>query len=138
MGRRTEEPESADLPALLGTIVRDAKELVGQQFDLLRAEVGAELRRAGTGAAAVAAGGGATAAGGLLTGFMLAHLLRKLTGAPLWACYGLVGGGLGAAGVALLRSGRDRLAGLRPLPQTTEAVRENVEWLAGQLNQVGG
>src|SRR5262249_34280894 len=114
VGRGTNDADTVYLGALLGTIAPDAKGLLGQQPHPFPAEVGQELGKAGTAAASVAAGGGLTAAGGLLSGFMLAHLLHKLTGAPLWACYGLVGGGLGAAGVALLRSGRDTIADLRP------------------------
>ncbi|HJZ59367.1 MAG TPA: phage holin family protein [Gemmataceae bacterium] len=137
MGARTEHTEPVDLPSLLGTIARDAKRLVGQQLELFRAELGQELRQAGGAAASVAAGGGLAAAGGLFGGFMLAHLIRRLTGAPLWACYGLVGGSLGTAGLALLRSGRNAIADLRPLPQTTGALGENLEWLARELNPTG-
>lgn len=126
-----------DLGTLLGTIAADAKELLGQQVELFRAELGGELRRAGGAAAATAAGGGLAVAGGLLAGFSAAHLLSRLTGLPLWAGYGLAAGGLGAAGAKLLLAGRDGFAGLRPLPQTTEALAENAEWLAEHLNPVG-
>jgi len=138
VAKRTEQPEQAKLGELLRTIARDGRELLVEQLELFRAEVGQELRQAGVSAAEVAAGGGLTAAGGLLTGFMAAHLLNKLLGVPLWACYGLVGGGIGAAGVALLRAGTNGIAGLQPLPQTTESLGENLEWLAGQLNPAAG
>ena len=138
MAKRIENTGPADLGQLLGTIAHDARELLVQQLDLFRAEVGQQLRQAGGSAAKVAAGGGLTAAGGLLSGFMLAHLLHKLLGVPLWACYGLVGGGIGAAGLALLRAGSEGIAGLQPLPQTTESLGENLEWLAGQLNPAAG
>ncbi|MBX9624154.1 MAG: hypothetical protein K2X82_10130, partial [Gemmataceae bacterium] len=75
--------------------------------------------------------------GGLMAGFAAAHLLARLTGLPLWAGYGLAAGGLGAAGAKLLLTGRDGFAGLRPLPQTTEALAENAEWLAEHLNPAG-
>jgi hypothetical protein len=133
----TADDPAPDLGTLLGTIAADAKELLNQQVELFRAEVGQELRRAGGAAAAVAAGGGLTVAGGLLAGFAAAHLLARLTGLPLWAGYGLAAGGLGAAGVKLLLDGRDGFAGLRPLPQTTAALGENVEWLAEHLNPAG-
>jgi hypothetical protein len=123
---------------VLGTIAQDARTLLGQQIDLFRAEVGQELRQAGRAAAEVAAGGGLAAAGGLMAGFTAVHLLHRFTGLPLWACYGLAAGGLGAAGVQLLRAGRDGFTTLRALPQTTEALSENVEWLKEQLNPVGG
>src|SRR5258708_5871654 len=72
--KRTEQPEQANLGELLRTIARDGRELLVEQLELFRAEVGQQLRQAGVSAAEVAAGGGLTAAGGLLTGFMAAHL----------------------------------------------------------------
>ena len=129
--------EDVDLRTLLGNIAHDARALLAEQLDLFRAEVGQELRRAGTAAAATAAGGGLAAAGGLLSGFMLAHLLHRVTGLPLWACFGLAAGGIGAAGAALLKAGRDGFAGLRPLPQTSEALGENLQWLRDQLTPAG-
>jgi len=125
--------EEGDLRTLLGGIVRDSKQLISQQFDLLRAEVGQELKEAGTAVAECAGGGGLAAAGGLLSGFALAHLIHDVTRLPMWVCYGLAAGGLSAAGVAMLRAGREGFANLRPLPQTTEALGENLEWLKDRL-----
>jgi hypothetical protein len=137
VANREKIAEDVDLRTLLGNIAHDARALLTEQIALFRSEVGQELRRAGTAAGMTAAGGGLAAAGGLLSGFMLAHLLRRLTGLPEWACYGLAAGGLGAAGVALLRAGRDGFADLRPLPQTTEALGENLQWLREQLTPAG-
>lgn len=133
MGKRQNATEDLDLPTLLGNIGHDARRLLDQQLALFRAEAGGELSKAGGAAAAVAAGGGLVAAGGLMSGFMLAHLLRRVTGLPLWACFGVLAGGLGAGGLALLKRGRDGFAALRPLPQTTEALGENLQWLRDQL-----
>jgi hypothetical protein len=133
--RAAEEP---DLRTLLGEIVQDSKHLVAQQVALFKAEAGQELTRAGVGVAKCAGGAGAAAAGGLLTGFALAHLLRDATGLPMWACYALAAGGVGAAGAALVRSGRADLAALGGLPQTTEALGENLEWLRDRLIPTAG
>lgn len=133
MGKRETDADAVDLRTLLGNIGDDARRLLAQQIDLFRAEVGQELRRAGGAAAATAGGGALVAAGGLLSGFALAHALRSATGLPLWVCFGLAAGGLGAAGAALLKTGRDGFAHLKPLPQTTEALGENLEWLRDQL-----
>jgi hypothetical protein len=118
---------------LLGDISRDARTLVAQQFDLARTELGQELRQAGTAAACLAGGGGLAVAGGLLTGFALAQFIRDTTGLPLWLCYGIAAGGVGATGGLLLKAGRDGLAELKPLPETVAAFEENVEWLKDQL-----
>jgi hypothetical protein len=138
VGTRPGTADQPDLATLLSTIAHDAKQLLHEQIALFKAEVGQELRRAGGAAAAVSAGGALVAAGGLLSGFTLAHVLHRAFGLPLWASFGLVSGGLGVAGVALLRSGRDGVAGLRPLPQTTEALGENLAWLSDQLNPMTG
>ena len=127
-----------DLRTLLNTIAHDARTLLRQQLDLFRAEARQELRTVGGSAGEVAAGGALTVAGGLLAGFGAAHLLSRLTGLPLWAGYGLTAGGLGAAGVKLMLDGRDRLGRLQLLPQTTEALGENLEWLEDQLTPGGG
>lgn len=126
----------ADPPAL-GEIVRDlasdAKQLVRQQVELFRAEAGRELRKAGGAAACVAAGGGLAAAGGFLAGLAAARGLSRVTGLPLGWGYALAAVGLGAAGAKLLLAGRDGFAALRPLPASTDALGENLEWLTGQL-----
>ena len=133
MAKQSGGPDDGDLRTLLGNVAQDAKRLVSQQIELLRAEVGQEMRQAGTAAASVAGGGGLAVAGGLLTGFAAAQLIHDAGGLPLWMCYGMAAGGLGAAAVALLKSGRDGFADLKPLPHTTAALGENVEWLADRL-----
>lgn len=133
MSQQPADGGTPDLATLVGDITRDARVLLAQQLELARTELGGELRRAGTAAAEVAGGGGLAAAGGLLSGFAVAHLLRDLTGLPLWLCYGLAAGGLGAAGGLLLRAGRDGFAGLRPLPETAAALGENLQWLKDEL-----
>src|SRR4051794_16291629 len=113
--------EELDLVTLVGDIARDTGELVTEQMSLLRAEVEAEVKKAGIGLAEIAAGGGLAAAGGLLSGHMLAHLLHRLTRLPLWVCYGLVGGGLSAASFALLKQGQAKLTSVQLLPPPQSA-----------------
>jgi Putative Actinobacterial Holin-X, holin superfamily III len=134
--QRTEE---LNLPMLLGEIARDTGTLVTQQVQLLRAEVGQEVRKAGVGVAEIAAGGGLAAAGGLLTGMMLAHLLQRVTRLPLWICYGVVGGSISAASFALLKDGQAKIADLHllPPPESAAALQENVEWIKDQLSPNG-
>lgn len=128
------KPELRDI---LSGLAADGKELVRQQAALFQAEAGQELGKAGGAAAKVAAGGGLAAVGGLLAGLAAARGLSRLTGLPLGLGYAVAAAGLGAASVALLRAGRDGFADLRPLPQTTAALGENLEWLADRLTPAG-
>ncbi len=125
-----------DLRALAGEIVEDCGKLLGQQVDLLRAEVNRELARAGRAAWLAAAGGGLAASGGLLSGLALAHLLRRVTGLPLWLCYAGAAGTSGAAGAALLRASGRGLSRVQllPPPETAAALKENVAWLKDKLS----
>jgi hypothetical protein len=127
--------KNVEFSSLVGAIVQDMGSLLGQQLQLLRAELHQEARRAGVGMASFAAGGGLMAAGGLLSGMMLAHLLQRTTRLPLWLCYGAVGGGLGAAGWDLLQKGRGSLAQVQliPPPESAAALKENVEWAKAQM-----
>src|SRR4051812_44045850 len=105
-----------DLASLVGEIVRDTGTLIEQQVELLRADVTDQIRRAGGGVVSIAAGGGLLAAGGLLSGMTLAHALHRSTRLPLWVCYGAVGGGVSAAGLALLLQGREKVASVQLVP----------------------
>lgn len=131
-----DEPVRADEPDLgrlvLGA-VRDAEGLVGLQFDLLRSEVRQELRLARDAALSVGSGAAMLGAGGVMAAFMAVHALHRATRMPLWACYGAVGGLLGAAGAGLVATGLGRAAGVRLIPpETTEALRENLAWIKDQ------
>jgi hypothetical protein len=129
------ELKNVEFSTLVGEIVHDTGHLLGQQFELLRAELFEETRRAGGAVASMAAGGGLLAAGGLLSGMMLAHLLQRTTRMPLWLCYGAVGGGLGATGWGLLQQGRKSIAQVQlvPPPETAAALKENVAWAKEQI-----
>ena len=134
MAHRPATADAIDLQHLLGDLVRDGRRLLDQQIDLFRAEAGPALRRAGDAMGSLSAGGGLTAAGGVLTGLMLAHLLHRTTGVPLWVCFGLVGAGLVVAGGRLVRAGQARLATVPALPQSTAALGENLAWLSNPLS----
>ena len=128
-----DESERADEPEL-GTLVRgivgDAETLIGQQFDLLRSELRQELGRAGAAGLTLGAGAAMLAAGGALGALMAVHALHRATRLPLWACYGLVAGTLGAGGAHLVAAGRREAAGVSLVPtQTVGALQENLAWL---------
>jgi hypothetical protein len=64
---------------------------------------------------------------------MLVHLLNALTGLPLWACYGIVGGVCAIVGVVLLYRGKQQMSQIDMVPQqTVETMKENVRWIKGK------
>lgn len=125
-----------DTSDLIHGIVADAEKLLQEQFALFRQEVRDEIARARSAAVAGGVGLGMTALGGVLCTQMLVHGLQSATKMPLWACYGLVGGGLAGGGLALLNRAKRNVASI-PLglpPKTSEAIRENVDWLKKQAS----
>ena len=123
-----------ELSTLVKEIVHDSETLVAQQMRLLRSELHEEWVHVQEAALVLGAGTGLIAVGGLFSTLAMVHALHRSTRLPLWGCYGLVGGMLGAAGAGLLAVGRERAAGLRlPPPQTMDALRENLAWLKEQL-----
>lgn len=121
--------------SLVQGIVADAEKLVRQQFELFRQEIREEVDHAKSAAAAGGAGAGMMVLGGVLGAHMLVHGVRDSTKLPLWACYGLVGGAIGGAGLALLGRARRQVGELGLPRKSSEALRENVEWLKQQTNR---
>jgi Putative Actinobacterial Holin-X, holin superfamily III len=129
--KSVESPVGTDLMPLLSEIVSDSQKLISQQVELLRLELLGELPKAKTVAFSLGAGLGLVTAGGLLSTQMLVHLLHRSTHLPLWACYGILAGLLGAVGAKLIDLGRKKIGDLQLTypPQTAEALKENLRWL---------
>jgi Putative Actinobacterial Holin-X, holin superfamily III len=116
---------------LVSGIIRDAQDLLNQQFRLFRTEIKQEVRQLRTGIVSVCVGVGITALGTLLLLGMLVHALATYTSIPLWGCFGIVGGTLTVVGLGFLFGGRKSVADvhLAPPPVSAQALKENVEWL---------
>ena len=123
-----------NLTSLAGKVVHDSEKLLGQQFELFRAELGQECRRVGDAAFSMVVGASLATGGILLTGLMLASFLQWLTDWPTWCCYGLVGAACVIGGLILVRRGRTGMAQVELLPrQTAQAAQENLTWLKQQI-----
>jgi hypothetical protein len=97
-------------------------------------ELQQELGKTGTAVRAFSVGIALAALGGLLLILMLVHLLQALTGLPLWACYGIIGGLCAAGGIVMLLKGKRTVSDVHMVPRkTVETIKENATWLKERI-----
>jgi hypothetical protein len=128
----TSEPAAVarELAGLAGQVARDAGRLADGHAALLRSELRHNLGAVPGAVGQIGAGAGLVALGGGLGVLAVVHGLQRATRLPLWACHGLVGGALAAAGIGLAARGRRQLASQSLLPrETLHALREDWTWL---------
>lgn len=132
-------PEHVDLESppsmtsLVGGIVNDARQLIGQEVTLARRELQQELDKARTAAVSFGAALTVLGLGAILLCFMLVSLLSEVAGLPGWASFALVGGVLAVVGGSLLAVAKNKAREVSLVPrQTVETMRENVQWLKNQ------
>ena len=133
MDNRSPRPAAPSLAALLGGIMKDAKDLLVQELTLAKLEGHDELRQIKTAALSLGIGVGVAAVGGILLIVMLVHVLAAYTDIPLWGCYGIVGSVFGVLGWVLLASGKHKIEEIDVMPQTVETMKENTQWLREQM-----
>jgi hypothetical protein len=133
MDNRSPRPAAPSLAALLGGIMKDAKDLLVQELTLAKLEGHDELRQIKTAALSLGIGVGVAAVGGILLSVMLVHVLAAYTDIPLWGCYGIVGSVFGVLGWVLLASGKYKIEEIDVMPQTVETMKENTQWLREQM-----
>ena len=133
MDNRFPRPAAPSLAALLGGIMKDAKDLLVQELTLAKLEGHDELRHIKSAALSLGIGVGVAAVGGILLSVMLVHVLAAYTDIPLWGCYGIVGSVFGVLGWVLLASGKHKIEGIDVMPQTVETMKENTQWLREQM-----
>jgi hypothetical protein len=125
----------ASVSSLVGGIISDAQQLIRQEVALAKREVQDEVTKAKTAAASLASGAAFALLGSALLCFMLVYLLYWLTSEhlPLWACFGIIGGGLAVIGLILLYAARNKASEIRVVPpRTAETMKENVQWIKSQ------
>jgi hypothetical protein len=137
MSTEVHNPNEQSAASLVGGIVKDVQDLVKQQLRLTRQEVQNDLRQSKKGFTLLTDGLTLILVGEVAVCLMLAHLLHWLgmpTGAdpsvlPLWVSFAIVACIFFIAGGVVVMSGRKKLEALAdPLPDTTRALQENLEW----------
>jgi Putative Actinobacterial Holin-X, holin superfamily III len=118
------------LMQLVSDLVSDAKELLRQELTLAKYEITQEVHKTKRALISLGAGIGIISVGGLLLLVMLVHALNALTGLPLWACYGIIGGMLAIVGMLMIYSGKKTISQIDMIPQqTVESMKENARWI---------
>jgi hypothetical protein len=117
--------------ALVAGIVRDAQELVHEQFDLLKHEIRMDIKKTEEAGLTIGAGICLALTGLLLLALMLVELLHAAVPAlPLWVCYAIFGLVLCAVGGCLVHMGRRKLDSVHPLSDdSAQALKESVQWI---------
>jgi hypothetical protein len=114
---------------VLRSTIQDAQALISSEIALAKAELRAEVRTVGTGAAALAA---AAVSGLIALVFLLTALawaMPPLLGWPVWSGFAVVGLVVAVCAAGLAMTGRSKLNRHRHLPLTSDTMKENLEWM---------
>jgi hypothetical protein len=137
MASRQESPDGGDLrerslPELLKQLSQEITQLLKQEIELAKAEVGEKGRQAGKGAGLLGSAGviGLGAVGALTACFILA--LDAVM--PAWLAALIVAVVYGVVAAILAMQGRNRIRqATPPVPeQTVETLKEDVQWAKNQ------
>ena len=121
------------LTELISGITDDARLLIAQQYQMLRAEVREDVRRTKAAVTYMGFGAAAAAVGLLFLVVALPLLLNWALNLPEWAGWAIVGGVLLVAGIIGLLAGRRIFQKNNPLPdKTLNALEENLSWIANR------
>jgi hypothetical protein len=124
-----EDYQSLSVPALIRSVLDDARELIREEVAVAKSEIRQELSAAQT----VGVAFGAAAFIGIIASVLFCIALgggiAYLFGIPSWAGYGLLALLLAIGAYACISYGRGKLANLRALPKTTATLRENMAWI---------
>ena len=133
-GRTVMPDYDQSLVDLIKTTVRDAQDLVRSEIALAKAEVRDEAQRLGRGVVLLAA---AAVAAVLAVVFLLTTIAWGMfawLGWPVWTGFAVVTGLMIVAAAVLAQLGRDKLAARRHLPNTTDTMKENAQWVRARTS----
>lgn len=116
---------------LVGQVTTDLSTLMRQEFELAKAELTAEAKKAGAGAGMLGGAGFAGYLAAIFGSLTLMFLLDLFL--PLWAAALIVTVLYAVVGAVLYSKGRTKLKTVDPKPrQTVETLKEDVQWAKSQ------
>ena len=124
-----EQDETNSIPALIRSVVDDARELIREEIALAKAEIREEASAVQSVGIAFAGAALFAMIGVVLLCIALGGAIAYLFNAPAWVGYGIIAILLGGGAYFLMNWGRASLANIRALPKTTESLRENIAWI---------
>jgi len=131
MATDTKPACDASVTELVSGIISNSQDLMLQQFNLLKCDVLAELRKTREAGLLLSIGGGLCAIAGILFMLMLVYLLNwAFPTIPLWGCYAIVCGLALVVGLGLVLAAKKKFAEITPIPERSiQAFKENVRWI---------
>lgn len=130
MATATQTPPEPSVRDLVGGMLQDAETLLGQQLEMFRAEIRADLEKTARATCLFGVGVGVCLVGVILLGFTSVYLLNELAGLSLAASFGIVTAVTLAIGAGLLVWAIQLFRSFNPLPEeSVTALEENVECL---------
>ena len=120
---------------LIRGLLQDVRDLIREELQLARAEIREELLAAQSVVAAFAASAVAALIGAGLLSIAIGGAIAYFLGLPTWAGYGIFAVVLLVAAWSLVHHGRNQLARIRAIPETTQTVKENLAWIQNRSVQ---
>jgi Putative Actinobacterial Holin-X, holin superfamily III len=124
-----DDHQTSSIPALIRSVLDDARELIREEIAVARAEIREEMSTARAAATGFGAAGVAGMVALVLFCIALGGAIAHLFGWPAWGGHGLVALLLAAGAYGGLRYGQGQLAKVRALPKTTATLQENMAWI---------
>jgi di/tricarboxylate transporter len=123
------------LTQLVSGIADDAQRLIGQQYQMLRAELKEDGRRTKSALGYMSVGIVATLIGVMFLAVALPLLINWAFDLPPWAGWAIIGGVMLVVGLIGLFVGKRIFEKNNPLPdKTLNALEENLSWIANNRN----
>jgi hypothetical protein len=131
----TTSPNEPTVTELVSGIAKDAERLIGQQYQMLRAEIREDVRYTKSAIKYLGLGAFGALAGALFLLVALPLFLNWLFNLPSFAGWAIIGGALLILGAIALYAGKRIFERHNPLPdKTLNALEENLSWIAKPRN----
>jgi fructose-specific phosphotransferase system IIC component len=124
----------ASIPALIRSVMDDARELIREELALARAELREEASAVQTVGIAFAAAALLAVIGVVLLCIAIGGGIAALLNVSAWVGYGIVAVLLLGGAYFFMTRGRTSLANIRTLPKTRESLQENIQWIRSKSN----